>query len=202
MDSNWCFTNETFWSLAEFAPKVEAVSYKHTGSVQQAHVASLPQGSLCKMINLRSLSVQSAAFTQGYFIQLLPQLHTLRLLDCPNFDVETLVEALQRLRRSKSLTTLDISGVPRVSSFNKWLLCSLCPNLQKAVSNAVMGDFIAEQCFMDCEKLHTLTAGLFSAPSTSGLSCADASLKSHLADAYVQQFKCTVTKEAIYWNNS
>lgn len=153
MDNNWCFTNETFLSLIDFAPKVEAVSFKHTGSVQQGHVASLPQGIVGKMFNLQSICVQSAAFTQGYFVQSLPQLHTLCFLNCPNFDVETLLEALQRLRRSKSLRTLDLSGVPMVSSFNKWKLCSLCPNLQRAVSNAVMGDFVAELCLLDCDQL-------------------------------------------------
>ncbi len=153
MHSNWSFTNATFLAMIPFAPKVEHISLKHTGSVQQPHVVSLPQGILTKMVNLRSLSVESGAFTQGYFVQLLPKLHTLRLLNCPNFDVDTLVEVLQRLRCSKSLHIVDVSGVPNVASFNVWQICSLCLNLQEAVTNAVMGDFVAEQCLLDCPNL-------------------------------------------------
>ena len=95
MDSNWLFTNETFMLMVPFAPKVEHMSVNHTDTVQQNHVVSLPQGIISKMVNLHSLCVQSAVFTQGYFLQLMPKLHTLRLLNCPNFDMETLVEALQ-----------------------------------------------------------------------------------------------------------
>ncbi len=68
IDSNWSFTNETFLSMVPFAPKVEHMSVNHTGTVQQNHVVSLPQGIITKMVNLHSLSVQSTVFTQGYFL--------------------------------------------------------------------------------------------------------------------------------------
>ncbi len=153
MHGNWCFTNATFLSLIPFAPKVEEVSFKHTGFAQQPHVTSLPQGIVCKMPNLRVLAVQSASFTQGYFVQLLPKLETLLLLECPNFDIDTLVDALQHMKHCKSLHKLDLSGVPGVSSLNKWQVCSLCPNLEDVASNAMMGDFVAEQCLLDCPQL-------------------------------------------------
>ncbi len=86
-------------------------------------------------------------------MQVLPKLETLLLLECPHFDIDTLVDALQRMKRCKSLQRLDLSGVPGVSSLNKWQVCSLCPNLEDAASNAMMGDFVAEQCLLDCPKL-------------------------------------------------
>ncbi len=152
MHTSWCFNNETLLAMGQFAHKIQHISFKCTGAVQ-AHVQSLPQGLLCKMPNLLTLSVASAAFTHGYFMQMLPKLHTLHLLHCPNFDIETLVEALQCVRQHKSMRSLNLCGVPKVSSFNKWQICSLCPNLIEAQSNAVMGDFIAEQCFIDCPQL-------------------------------------------------
>ena len=105
------------------------------------------------MSNLHTLCVDSPAFTQGYFVQLLPKLETLRLLNCLNFDVDTLIEGLQRVKRHKRLTALDLSGVPCVSSMNMWQICSLCPNLEEASSKAIMSNFIAEQCFLDCPNL-------------------------------------------------
>ena len=152
MHTSWCFTNDTLIAMGQFAHKVQHISFKRTGAVQ-AHVQSLPQGLLCKMRNLITLSVESAAFTQGYFLQLLPNLQSLQLLHCPHFDIEILVEALQRVGRHKAMQHLNLCGVPRVSSLNKWQICSLCPNLQEAKSKAVMGDFIAEQCFIDCPHL-------------------------------------------------
>ena len=97
---------------------------------------------------------QSPAFVQGYFVQLVPHLRSLLLLDCPNFDVDTLIEGLQRVKRHKMITVMDLTGVPSVASFHVWQICSLCPNLQEAYSQAVMGDFVAEQCFLDCEKIN------------------------------------------------
>ncbi len=152
MESNWSFTNKAMLAMTPFAQKVQHMVLKCTNSVP-LHLQSLPQGFMCKMLNLRTLSVQSPAFTQGYFVQRIPKLRSLLLLDCPNFDIDTLIEALQRVKRHKCLTVLDLSGVPRVMSLNKWQICSLCPNLQEAVSNAVMGDFIAKQCFLDCGNL-------------------------------------------------
>ncbi len=151
MHSDWSFTTDTFFAMSQFGNKIENLSLKHSASVQQ--LPSLPQGILCRMPNLRVLSVESPAFTQRYFVQLLPHLHTLRLLDCQNFDIETLVEALQRLKRSKTLLSLDLSGVPNVTSFNIWEICSLCPNIEQVVSKVVIGDFVAKQCFLDCPNL-------------------------------------------------
>ncbi len=155
MHDNWCFENNTFLAMIQFCPKIEQISFKHTGfaRAQPQPVPSMAQGILGRMTNLCFLSVRSPAFTHGFFLQLLLHLHTLLLLDCPNLDVDTIVEALQRMRQSKSLRRLDLSGVQSVSSFNKWQICSLCPNLQQARSNAVMGDYIAEQCFLDCPLL-------------------------------------------------
>ncbi len=92
MHTNWCFNNETLLAMGQFVHKVQHISFRRTGIVQ-AHVQSLPQGLLSKMPNLLTLSVESPAFTHGYFMQMLPNLHTLQLLQCPNFDIDTLVEA-------------------------------------------------------------------------------------------------------------
>ncbi len=154
MAENWSFTNETFAFMHPFLSKVKHISFRHSGSMVP-NLSSYLQGAVSKMVNLRSLSIESDVFTQGFFVQCVPHLHTLHFLCCPNFDVETLVEALQRIRRSKSLMTIDLSGVPNVSSFNKWLICSICPNLEEGLSNAVMGDFVTLQCFLDCPKLVT-----------------------------------------------
>ncbi len=152
MHTNWCFTNKTLLAIGQFAHKVQHISFRRTGSVQ-AHVQSLPQGLLCKMLKLVTLSIESPAFTHRYFMQLLPNLQSLQLVHCPNFDIDTLIEALQHIGRHKSLRSLNLCGVPSVSSFNKWQICSFCPNLQEVQSTALMGDFIAEQCFIDCPKL-------------------------------------------------
>ncbi len=151
MHNDWSFTKDTFFAMSQFSKKIESLSFKHSSSIPQ--LPSLPQGILYKMPNLRVLSVQSPAFTQGFFVQVLPHLRTLQLLDCQNFDIETLVEALQRLKRSKTLCILDLSGVPQVTSFNIWEICSLCPNIEEVTSKVVMGDFVAEQCFLDCPNL-------------------------------------------------
>lgn len=152
MTDNWSYSNEAFLFMNQFVSKVKHISFKQSGSILVS-LPSYPQGAVSKMTILWSVSIDSDVFTHGYFVQHVPHLHTLRLLRCPNFDIETLVEALQCVRRHKTLCTLDLSSVPNVSSFNKWLICSMCPNLQEALSNAIMGDFVALQCFLDCPKM-------------------------------------------------
>ena len=97
MESNWSFTNEAMLAMMPFAQKVQHMVLKHTNSVP-LHLQSLPQGLVCKMLNLRTLSVQSPAFTQGYFVQRVPKLRSLLLLDCPNFNIDMLIEALQQVK--------------------------------------------------------------------------------------------------------
>ncbi len=143
LQDNWVFHNDTFLFMLQFADKIQNVIYEHTGSSDK-YVRTLAKGTLCHMYNLKTLSVKSPFFQLCDFLKGTPQVEELRFMQCPMLDIDNFVDSLTRACLY-NLRTLDLRGVPSVSSFHVWTISFHTPSLRHFFVSATMSCYFAWQ---------------------------------------------------------